>query len=181
MKTWQKWVTVGGGVALTAGLSTGIALASIPDSGGVIHACYKTPVPAHGTPLSVIDSGAGGSCPNGYVALTWNQAGPQGPAGPPGASTVGPGGLEVMYVRATNGPPPVSSGTVTAYCPADHPFVLGGGGYGASGQSAIRWSGPISGAAQPATGAETATGENGWYVSLVDQSVVAYAWAICAK
>lgn len=59
-------------VALAAGAGAGIAYASIPDSGSVIHGCYKTPVPAHGSPLSVIDTGAGGSCPSGTAPLNWN-------------------------------------------------------------------------------------------------------------
>src|SRR6266516_5272099 len=80
-------------LAITAAavLAGGVAYASIPDSGGVIHACHKTPVPVHGAPLSVIDSEAGGKCPAGSVALTWNQTGPPGPAGATGPQ--GPAGV----------------------------------------------------------------------------------------
>jgi len=62
------------------------ATSSIPDPSGVIHACYKTAVAAHGSPLKVIDSNAGGSCAAGYSPLTWDQVGPTGPTGPAGAT-----------------------------------------------------------------------------------------------
>jgi hypothetical protein len=51
-----------------------IAVASIPDSSGVIHTCYKTAVATHGSPLKVIDS-ATGSCASGYTELSWDQHG----------------------------------------------------------------------------------------------------------
>jgi len=69
--------------ALFAG-GVGIALASIPDSGGVIHGCYKTSNPGQGA-LIIIDS-ASQSCPSGTTSLNWSQTGPQGPAGPQGPS-----------------------------------------------------------------------------------------------
>jgi hypothetical protein len=67
------------------------AWASIPDSSGVIHGCYRT---GPGSPsqiglLRVIDTEAGQSCARNEVSLTWNQAGPegtQGPTGPQGAT-----------------------------------------------------------------------------------------------
>lgn len=62
---------------------SGVALASIPDSSGVIHGCYKTGTPNRGSVI-VIDTGAGQSCPSGYTPLNWSQTGPQGPAGPQG-------------------------------------------------------------------------------------------------
>jgi hypothetical protein len=58
----------------------GIAHANIPDTGGVIHACFKKTSPNQGT-LRVIDSDKGQSCSGGENALDWNQTGPQGPAG----------------------------------------------------------------------------------------------------
>lgn len=58
----------------------GIAYATIPDSGGVIHGCV-----AKGTGnLSVIDTEAGEACNAKQTPLDWNQTGPQGPPGPPG-------------------------------------------------------------------------------------------------
>jgi hypothetical protein len=64
----------------------GVAMATIPDSGGVIHGCYAKPssgaMPGN---LRVVDTGQ--SCQASETALSWNQAGqlgPQGPAGPQG-------------------------------------------------------------------------------------------------
>lgn len=70
-------------VLAAALLGAGITWASIPGPDGVIHGCYKTSNPAQGS-LLVVDSSA--SCPNGFTALNWNQAGPQGPAGTNGIS-----------------------------------------------------------------------------------------------
>jgi hypothetical protein len=53
----------------------GIAYATIPDSGGKIHACYKL----SGGALRVIDSGG---CLSSEAPLNWSQTGPQGPRGP---------------------------------------------------------------------------------------------------
>jgi hypothetical protein len=64
--------------ALVAGVGIavgGIAYASIPDSGGVIHGCYNK---ANGV-LRVIDSGK--SCGAAEKPLNWNQTGPTGSAG----------------------------------------------------------------------------------------------------
>jgi hypothetical protein len=60
-------------------LSVTIVLASIPDSSGVIHACFKT---SSGL-LRVIDT-ATDSCGPSETAISWSQTGPQGPAGPAG-------------------------------------------------------------------------------------------------
>jgi hypothetical protein len=66
------------------GLSAGgLAYASIPDSGGVIHGCYKKTSPNQGT-IRVIDTDKGQTCSNAENALNWNQTGPQGPTGPAG-------------------------------------------------------------------------------------------------
>ena len=64
-------------VALAPAAAAGVAYASIPDSSGVIHGCYKK---TRGM-LRVIDS-ATTTCGNDETALTWNQTGPQGPTGP---------------------------------------------------------------------------------------------------
>ena len=53
----------------------GVAYATIPDSGGVIHGCYKV-----NGDLRVIDSPSQ-SCAMNETALTWSQTGPQGPPG----------------------------------------------------------------------------------------------------
>ncbi len=67
------------GVLVVFAMAAGTAWASIPDSGGAIHGCYKT----DNGKLRVIDSSSVG-CGSDESALTWNQTGPQGPQGPPG-------------------------------------------------------------------------------------------------
>jgi Collagen triple helix repeat (20 copies) len=57
----------------------GVAMATIPGSGGVINGCYNKT----GGALRVIDP-AVASCSNGESPLNWNQTGPQGPQGPKG-------------------------------------------------------------------------------------------------
>ncbi len=90
-------------IAVVVGVAAGgIAYASIPDAGGVIHGCYKKKV---GT-LRVVDPGAGGTCKASETSLDWSQTGPQGPPGadgaqgPPGADGAqgppGPGSTNVL-------------------------------------------------------------------------------------
>jgi len=59
---------------------TAVAAASIPDASGVIHGCRSTKTGV----LRVIDTDAGQTCSKDEAALSWNQIGPQGPAGPQG-------------------------------------------------------------------------------------------------
>lgn len=76
--------TVMAGLLATAGLAS----AGVPDSAGVIHACYDV----LSGQTRIIDSETG--TPKGYgkneVAVQWNRTGPVGPAGPVGP--VGPMG-----------------------------------------------------------------------------------------
>jgi hypothetical protein len=82
----------------------GIAYAAIPDSGGVIHACYLKAAGAQPQgALRVIDNGQGQVCKTTETALSFNQkgqkgaAGATGPAGPKGAAgpkgSAGPAGV----------------------------------------------------------------------------------------
>jgi hypothetical protein len=89
----KRSLLLGSGLAALA-LSAGVAYATIPDSSGVIHACYK----ANGQ-LRVISSGG---CASGEMALDWNQSGPAGP----------PGGPALFAVVDKNGV--LQSGTATA-------------------------------------------------------------------
>jgi hypothetical protein len=69
----------------------GVAYATIPDSGGVIHGCYAR----SGGALRVIDAGVT-NCKTGETSLDWNLQGQQGPVGPKGDTgaqgTAGPQG-----------------------------------------------------------------------------------------
>src|SRR4029077_744406 len=71
-----------------------IALASIPDSAGVIHGCYATKTGA----LRVIDT-ATQTCFKGEVALSWNQVAPQGIQGIHGIQGI----QGIQGVTGTNG------------------------------------------------------------------------------
>ena len=74
-------------VLVVVGFAGGIAYASIPDSSGVIHGCYKKASPKRGT-LRVIDRKKGQKCSSAEYALDWNQTGRRGPTGPTGPSDV---------------------------------------------------------------------------------------------
>jgi hypothetical protein len=78
LKRPRMLVLLGAG-ALVA-LGGGISYAAIPDSSGVIHACYKS----QNGQLRVIDTEKGESCLPSETSLTFNQTGIQGPQGPPG-------------------------------------------------------------------------------------------------
>jgi hypothetical protein len=64
------------GVAMVFGgvVATGVSWASIPDSSGVVHGCYKTSGTAHA--LKVIDNSVTASCPSGFTSLNWDQSPP---------------------------------------------------------------------------------------------------------
>jgi hypothetical protein len=95
--------------AAVAAAAAGIAVASIPDGAGNVHACYKRDTGV----LRVIDTGAGDACrATSEGALQWNvippqgpvgAQGPQGPAGPQGPKgPQGPHGTnEVTYDPST--------------------------------------------------------------------------------
>jgi hypothetical protein len=124
---------VGGGTAL------GAVIGPI-DSAGVVHGCYTTAA-INGSHAFVLQDD-GTTCPRGTTAIQWNQTGQRGPAGadgadgadgaqgPPGPSTAGPAGLDTELV--TYGPYDNLT-SLSGTCPADHPHILGGGGYTESG------------------------------------------------
>jgi Collagen triple helix repeat (20 copies) len=86
----RRSLVILGGVAAVVATATGMAVASIPDAGGVIHACYKS---AQGQ-VRIVESAA--DCNPSELPIQWSQTGPTGPAGPPGptgpAGPVGPAG-----------------------------------------------------------------------------------------
>jgi hypothetical protein len=57
--------------ALVGGLTSAVVLAAIPDSGGVIHGCYKNSTGM----LKVIDTSTTTNCASGETSLNWNQNG----------------------------------------------------------------------------------------------------------
>jgi hypothetical protein len=66
------------GASITA--AVGIAYAAIPDSNGVVHACYQN-VSGASKPVKLLDTGKATTCPSGWKAVSWNQKGVQGPPG----------------------------------------------------------------------------------------------------
>jgi hypothetical protein len=61
----------------------GVGIASIPGSDGKIHGCYQSGATAVGE-FRIVDSET--ACRGDESRLTFNQTGPQGPAGPRGAT-----------------------------------------------------------------------------------------------
>ena len=82
-------------IAIAAvGIVLGVAVASIPDSSGVIHACYGK---ITGN-VRVVESAS--QCTGLEMPINWNQTGqpgPQGPAGPPG-----PSGVATRFAHVTS-------------------------------------------------------------------------------
>jgi hypothetical protein len=66
------------GVSITA--AVGIAYANIPDSSGVLHACYQN-VTSPTKPVKLLNTSQKATCPSGWTAVSWNQHGPVGPPG----------------------------------------------------------------------------------------------------
>ena len=74
----RRWLILA--AALFAAAAAGAAYATIPDGGGVIHACYNAGSNPSGN-LRVIDSEAGAKCSKNEKALDWNQQGIKGDKG----------------------------------------------------------------------------------------------------
>jgi hypothetical protein len=156
-------LAAGGGAAYAAS-------ASIPDSAGVIHGCFKPTSNGSVSTLGVIDTALpGGRCPKGQTALSWNQTGPAGP------STAGQSGLDVIVIQGQAD----VSGRATATCPSDHPYVLGGGSSQGSGSIAAEIAFLGNGNGQ---GEEPNSG-NGWeaQTSTFPNGPPIGVYAICAK
>jgi len=77
---------------LAASIIGGVSYASIPDSAGVIHACYTNKRPHT---LHLIDTAKAPTCPRGTTAISWSQSGAAGTPGPAGpAGPTGPAGKD---------------------------------------------------------------------------------------
>ena len=156
-------------------LAAGIAYATIPDSAGVIHGCYR-----NNGQLRVIDPSNGGACKNNETGLDWSQTGPQGPPGQNG--TNGTNGVSGYELVSDTGPLPggdPGTGQINSiFCPAGKK-VTGGGisiGYPLGGHfalSVIRESGPVG----------NGTGWRGFIQRTDDDNdhVEWTLWAICAS
>jgi hypothetical protein len=136
----RRMLFIGVGVLVLIGIAVPSALASIPDSGGVIHGCYHPQANGASTPLGVIDTALpSGHCPGGWTEIDWGQTGPAGatgPAGPAGPSgpqgdtgMEGPAGNYTFYTAQTNDyvPPATSTYDVLAQCNSGGDIATGGG------------------------------------------------------
>jgi hypothetical protein len=122
MGTKTRWALVALAASVLV-LGGGIAYASIPDSGGVIHACYAQ---KDGS-LRVIDSPSQ-TCGSKETALSWNAQGPQGPQGAPGPQgPPGANGVSGYEVVTVHDPAPSGDADITVTCPSGKK-ALGGGG-----------------------------------------------------
>jgi hypothetical protein len=108
-------------------------------------------------------------------------AGSQGAAGPAGPSTGGSSGLDLEVISASG------TGAAVAVCPADHPYVYGGGGSDLTGSnnttitgSALAFSAPDSGVTGPEANEFGIDGGN-WEVASVNSSDTLTAYVICGK
>jgi hypothetical protein len=106
-------------IAAVASLAlAGVAYASIPGAGGVIHGCYAKTSNGQALPgaLRVVDTGLGQSCQANEVGLNWNQQGPKGATGPQGpAGPPGPSGTLAWAHVAGDGTILASSGNVNVF------------------------------------------------------------------
>jgi hypothetical protein len=114
--------SIAAAVSLPILATGGVALASIPDSSGVIHGCYG----GNGV-LRVIDLPRQ-VCHKGETSLKWSQTGPQGPAGAAGPQ--GPAGAGLTFTVAEGGTAVAGIGsfeTATLTCPPSYPLMISGG------------------------------------------------------
>jgi hypothetical protein len=109
----KKWFMLAAVVVGALIVGAGVSWASIPDSGGVISACYNN---TNGS-LRVIDAEGGASCSGNETALNWEQAAP----------TVV---LEQQRVETETATETIDAGAsflLTVACPAG--WVVTGGGH----------------------------------------------------
>ena len=81
--------------ALGVGGAIAVAGGGIPGANGTINGCYSTNTDTTGFSGRLRVIGEGASCPQGEVAISWNQQGPPGPPGPQGAGLARVPGLGV--------------------------------------------------------------------------------------
>lgn len=110
-------------------LGAGVATATIPDSSGTIHGCYKK---SNGS-LSVIDTGKGATCQVSEAAVSWSQQGVPGLPGPPGVQgqpgqqgSAGPDGVDDYSIVTAQATTSGGSATAVAACPTGSTAVGGG-------------------------------------------------------
>lgn len=181
----KAWALVIAAACFAAGGAVfgSMAFASIPDSGGTIHGCYRNTTGG----LRVIDTGASGACLGDETSLNWSQS-----------ATAGPAGLDLEVLWACG--PTTGSGTCsynaasgssgnTIYleCPTDHPYIISGGvddnpssGYAATSEP---WDFTTNAAVGYNTNGpvEQTTDQYGWRAIVSQTGNHFHVMAICAK
>jgi len=146
----------------------GIAYASIPDSNGVIHGCYKNSTGM----LKVIDSSSQ-TCVSGETALNWNQTGPQGPQG-----IQGPSGLNKVVQVNTHYTVPVEVTPThlnfTSHCPEGdgNTYSPLSGGFEANLPD------PSLASVETSAASTDGTGQGAWLVGLYDNSPTSFSLTV---
>jgi hypothetical protein len=152
-------VAVGAGIAIAGSA----AFAAIPDSGGVVHACYQN-VSGANKPVKLLNTSQKGTCPSGWVAVSWNQQGVQGPPGATGSPGVS--GYATQTASTTFDPQHGNLVTGTAACPSGKVPI--GGGFAvsaAAGTFPNDWGVPQSAPTFTRDGSGNLTGGS-WEVTL---------------
>jgi hypothetical protein len=152
--------------AILAG-ATGIALATIPGSDGVIAGCYEKRTGL----LRVIDAEAGKKCFSFETPISWSQRGPKGDAGVAGPigprGERGPAGPAATVIRVG----PLEQGVSLAHCLIGE-VATGGGGVATGAAPALSHSLPLNG--------EAGTTPTGWIARTSNPDGFVRAYAVCA-
>jgi hypothetical protein len=98
LSTGRRGALGGAAAGLLLVVGGGVALATVPDSGGVIHGCYAK----KSGDLRVIDTEMPRTCRKAERELSWSQQGPPGQDGPPGPE--GPPGASAAFATPTGEP-----------------------------------------------------------------------------
>ena len=151
------------GTAILAG-ATGVALATIPGSDGIINGCYEKRTGI----LRVIDPEAGKKCLSLETPISWNQKGLKGDPGAPGArGERGPAGFATTVVRVG----PLEQGVSLAHCLIGE-VATGGGGQATGTGPALSHSFPLT--------ADAGTTPTGWLARTNNPDGFVQAYAVCA-
>lgn len=164
MRTGKRVAVVIASVAIVIGAGGGIALASIPDSNGVLHGCVKGSTASVPGDLIIKDDGGTGdiTCGTGATKVTI------------------PTDRSAVIVESIP-----SLGSASATCPNAWPTIVGGGGTSSDSSVPLSDSHPGFGAGtaindDPPTEIESGTGQT-WFASVTDPDVNVTAYALCTK
>ena len=112
-------------------------MASVPDSSGVIHACYRVDTLGHPVTTSsnvyIIDPSAAQSCQSTERALTWNATGPAGPGFTVATKIIRPSASPAGHIKLGTGKNKISADILAL----SFASAKGGGGGGGAGKVSV--------------------------------------------